>query len=109
METAGENRLCLKAQQEAQEQWDHVAKPLHSLGLLEGEYITANNATVRSTAKAFGISKSTVHKDVTLRLSRQNRGLYQEVRRILQVNKEERHLRGGMATRRKYHPERSAQ
>lgn len=49
------------------------------------------------------------HKDVTLRLARQNRGLYQEVRRILQVNKEERHLRGGMATRRKYHPERSAQ
>ena len=51
----------------------------------------------------------TVQKDVTLRLARQNRGLYQEVRRILQVNKEERHLRGGMATRRKYHPERSAQ
>ena len=51
----------------------------------------------------------TVHKDVTLRLARQNRGLYQEVRRILQVNKEERHLRGGMATRRKSHPERSAQ
>ena len=74
-----------------------------------GEYITANNTTVRSAAKAFGISKSTVHKDVTLRLARQNRGLYQEVRRILQVNKEERHLRGGMATRRKYHPERSAQ
>lgn len=48
------------------------------------------------------------HKDVTLRLAKQNRGLYQEVRRILQVNKEERHLRGGMATRRKYHPEPAA-
>ncbi|WP_367924710.1 sporulation transcriptional regulator SpoIIID [uncultured Ruthenibacterium sp.] len=70
-----------------------------------GEYITTHNATVRAAAKAFGISKSTVHKDVTLRLARQNKGLYQEVRRILQVNKEERHLRGGMATRHKYHPE----
>ena len=67
-----------------------------------GEYITETGATVRSAAKAFGISKSTVHKDITYRLEKQNHTLYDEVQKVLRVNKEERHLRGGEATRRKY-------
>lgn len=67
-----------------------------------GEYIAEHRATVRDTAAAFGISKSTVHKDVTTLLQRQNEGLYREVREILDINKEERHLRGGEATKIKY-------
>ena len=67
-----------------------------------GEYIIENKTTVRDSAKAFGISKSTVHKDLTSRLPRLNPGLYKEVRAVLDVNKEERHLRGGEATRQKY-------
>ena len=70
-----------------------------------GEYIVENKATVRRAAKQFGVSKSTVHKDITTRLERQNRALYREVQRVLRTNKAERHLRGGMATRHKYHPE----
>ncbi len=65
-------------------------------------YIIENNATVRSAAAAFGISKSTVHKDLTERLPGINRGLYAEVRVLLDRNKAERHIRGGLATRRKY-------
>ena len=65
-------------------------------------YILENNATVRKTAKQFGVSKSTVHKDVTERLSEINPGLAGEARKILNVNKEERHIRGGLATREKY-------
>ena len=65
-------------------------------------YIIENNATVRSAAKKFGVSKSTVHKDVTQRLKRINPGLGAEVRRVLEVNKATRHIRGGEATRRKY-------
>ncbi|MBE6595345.1 MAG: stage III sporulation protein D [Ruminococcaceae bacterium] len=67
-----------------------------------GYYITRNKATVRETAAYFGISKSTVHKDVTVELAKQNCGLYSEVNEILQQNKKERHLRGGEATRKKY-------
>lgn len=67
-----------------------------------GEYIVANSATVRAAALAFGISKSTVHKDVTCRLKRQNPALYRQVQLILGRNKAERHLRGGAATRQKY-------
>ena len=70
-----------------------------------GQYVVETGATVRSAAQQFGISKSTVHKDLTQRLKRQNRALYNGVRRVLQQNKEERHLRGGAATRQKYHPE----
>lgn len=70
--------------------------------ILLGEYITAHRATVRQAAAAFGISKSTVHKDVSLRLRRQNAGLWAEVQAILARNKAERHLRGGAATREKY-------
>ena len=67
-----------------------------------GEYIIEKQTTVRDSAKVFGISKSTVHKDLTSRLPRLNPGLYKEVRAVLDINKEERHLRGGEATRRKY-------
>ena len=65
-------------------------------------YIIENNATVRQTAKEFGISKSTVHKDVTDRLMQINPGLAKEARKVLDVNKSERHIRGGLATREKY-------
>jgi putative DeoR family transcriptional regulator (stage III sporulation protein D) len=68
-----------------------------------GEYIIEQKATVRSTAKIFGISKSTVHKDVSERLRKLNPQLYIEVKHILDVNKAQRHIRGGLATRRKYH------
>ena len=66
------------------------------------EYLLANNTTVRAAAKQFGISKSTVHKDLTERLPRINPGLYRQVRTLLDLNKAERHIRGGLATRRKY-------
>ena len=65
-------------------------------------YIIENNATVRQTAKAFGISKSTVHKDVTERLMQINPTLAKEARKVLDVNKQERQIRGGMATKEKY-------
>lgn len=65
-------------------------------------YITEHKSTVRAAAAAFGISKSTVHKDVTRNLQRIDRSLYEETQKVLQQNKEERHLRGGEATRRKY-------
>ena len=67
-----------------------------------GEYVIEHQATVRDTAAAFGISKSTVHKDLTTVLPKLNAGLYREVRAVLDVNKEERHLRGGEATKQKY-------
>jgi len=66
------------------------------------KYIVENNATVRQTAKKFGISKSTVHKDVTERLLQVNPSLAAEARKILDLNKSERHIRGGLATREKY-------
>ncbi len=65
-------------------------------------YMIETGATVRSAAQHFGISKSTVHKDLSFRLPRINPALYQQVRKILDLNKQERHIRGGMATRRKY-------
>ena len=65
-------------------------------------YIIETGATVRAAAQHFGISKSTVHKDVTCRLREYNYPLYLQTRRILDLNKQERHIRGGMATRRKY-------
>ncbi len=66
------------------------------------EYIIENNSTVRSCAAHFGISKSTVHKDMAERLERINPMLFAEVRQILEKNKAERHIRGGIATRIKY-------
>ena len=66
-------------------------------------YLVENKTTVRAVAKKFDISKSTVHKDITGMLPKVNRPLYIEVRKILEQNKQERHLRGGEATKRKYH------
>ena len=65
-------------------------------------YIIENHATIRSAASRFGISKSTVHKDLTQRLKQCNRGLYLQVKQILEINKAERHIRGGLATKKKY-------
>ena len=65
-------------------------------------YIIENRTTVRAAAQKFGISKSTVHKDVTSRLRSANPAMYQRVRKILDLNKSERHIRGGMATKRKF-------
>lgn len=65
-------------------------------------YIIETGATVRSCAKRFGISKSTVHKDLSQRLRQCNKSLYLQVRKILDQNKAERHIRGGLATREKY-------
>lgn len=65
-------------------------------------YIIETGATVRTAAQHFGISKSTVHKDLSQRLPQYNMRLYQQVRQVLDINKSQRHIRGGMATRRKY-------
>ena len=65
-------------------------------------YIIETGATVRNAAKHFGISKSTVHKDLSQRLPQYNKTLYQQVRQVLNLNKAQRHIRGGLATRRKY-------
>ncbi len=67
-----------------------------------GEYIIETGATVRAAAKVFKISKSTVHKDVSERLRYKNPLLFKQVREVLETNKRERHIRGGMATRKKY-------
>lgn len=67
-----------------------------------GTYIVENRATVRQTAARYGISKSTVHKDVTETLRHVNAVLYQEVAKVLEQNKNERHLRGGEATRQRH-------
>ena len=65
-------------------------------------YIIENRTTVRAAAKQFRVSKSTVHKDISQRLPQFNRSLYLRVREILEINKAQRHIRGGIATRRKY-------
>jgi putative DeoR family transcriptional regulator (stage III sporulation protein D) len=66
------------------------------------KYILEKNTTVRQTAKNFGVSKSTIHKDVTERLEEINPSLAEEVKMVLEKNKSERHIRGGMATKLKY-------
>ena len=66
------------------------------------EYVINTGSTVRSTAYYYGVSKSTVHKDLSHKLRYINPGLYEEVKKILELNKSERHLRGGEATRQKY-------
>ena len=71
-----------------------------------GEYLLEYAATVREAARVFGVSKSTVHKDVTERLRHVNNTLYLQVQELLTKNKQERHLRGGEATRKKYTAER---
>ena len=70
--------------------------------VLLATYLVDNNATVRAVASHFGISKSTVHKDITQTLKKINKPLYFKVQKILEINKQERHLRGGEATREKY-------
>jgi len=65
-------------------------------------YVIETGATVRAAARKFGISKSTVHKDLTQRLRKTQPGLYEQVRQVLDRNKQQRHIRGGLATRRKY-------
>ena len=65
-------------------------------------YIIENRTTVRAAAQKFGISKSTVHKDLSERLPAYNRALYLQVKEVLDENKAQRHIRGGLATRRKY-------
>ncbi len=69
------------------------------------EYMLESRTTIRDTAKHFGISKSTVHKDLSERLESANRALYAQIRELLEQNKAERHIRGGLATRRKYRGE----
>ena len=68
----------------------------------EANFIVSSNSTVRETARRFGISKSTVHKDITDRVEKIDPELARSVRKVLEVNKAERHIRGGLATREKY-------
>lgn len=75
---------------------------LQDRAIILGEYILDTGATVRATAKVFKISKSTVHKDVTGRLLHQDPILYEQVKTVLEKNKQERHIRGGLATKEKY-------
>ena len=70
--------------------------------IILGEYISENKSTVRACAKQFGISKSTVHKDVSTKLEKLQPELYKEVKQVLETNKRERHIRGGQATKLKY-------
>ena len=79
-----------------------MKKPLEERACELAVYIIETGATVRSAAKHYHISKSTVHKDISQRLQSYNPALYDQVRQVLDRNKQERHIRGGMATRRKY-------
>ena len=79
-----------------------MSKPLEERACELAVYMIETGATVRSTAKHYHISKSTVHKDISQRLEHYNPVLYEQVRKILDQNKRERHIRGGMATRKKY-------
>lgn len=74
--------------------------------LILASYLVDHRSTVRAVAAHFGISKSTVHKDITQHLRRVNPPLYAQVKEILEINKQERHIRGGEATRLKYRAER---
>ncbi|MBQ1517503.1 MAG: sporulation transcriptional regulator SpoIIID [Clostridia bacterium] len=73
-----------------------------------GKYISETGCTVRKAADIFGVSKSTVHKDITARLKDIDFDLFEQVERVMQKNKAERHIRGGLATKRKYELKRSA-
>ena len=70
--------------------------------IIIAEYIIEHDSTVRGAAKIFGISKSTVHKDITVILGKRNLALAQDVKKVLEKNKNERHIRGGEATKKKY-------
>ncbi|NLA58035.1 MAG: sporulation transcriptional regulator SpoIIID [Firmicutes bacterium] len=77
---------------------DYIRKRVLEIGI----YIINTKATVRQAARVFGVSKSTVHKDMTERLPRVNEELAAQVKKVLEINKAERHIRGGEATRKKY-------
>ena len=77
---------------------DHIGERACQLAV----YMIENRATARAAAKKFGISKSTVHKDLSQRLPQYNQALYEQVKVILDTNKAQRHIRGGLATRKKY-------
>ena len=79
-----------------------MTEPIEDRACKVAVYMIETGATVRAAARHFGISKSTVHKDLTQRLEQCNKPLYGKVRKILDLNKQERHIRGGMATRKKY-------
>ena len=79
-----------------------MKNPVEERAVELGVYIVENRSTVRATAKQFGISKSTVHMDVATRLKELNPQLYHMVREVLEVNKAQRHIRGGIATKEKY-------
>ena len=79
-----------------------MKEELEKRAVMLGEYILEHKATVRSTANKFGVSKSTVHKDVSERLGYINKRLYLDVKKILEINKAQRHIRGGFATKNKY-------
>ena len=80
----------------------HLKNYIEERAVEVAKFIVNSNATVRETAKKFGISKSTVHKDITDRVTKINPNLALDVRKILEINKAERHIRGGMATKMKY-------
>lgn len=79
-----------------------MSKPIEERACALAVYMIETGATVRVVAKRFGISKSTVHKDLQQRLPLHNKALYQQVRQVLERNKAERHIRGGLATKQKY-------
>lgn len=78
--------------------WDYISERV----IKEAEYIVQTKSTVRAAARHFGISKSTVHKDVTERLRGIDKALFNAVRKVLDINLSERHIRGGMATKNKF-------
>ena len=79
-----------------------MTEPIEKRACELAVYIIETGATVRAAARHFGISKSTVHKDITCRLERLHPQLYSQARAVLERNKQERHIRGGLATKRKY-------
>ena len=83
-------------------EWLFVKSDIEERAIELAEYIIENKATVRAAAKKFGVSKSTVHKDLTERLEKIDRPLYLQAKEVLEKNKAERHIRGGIATRIKY-------
>ena len=79
-----------------------MTEPMEKRACALAVYMIETGATERAAAKQFGVSKSTVHKDLSYRLKHYNYALYLQVRHVLDVNKQERHIRGGLATKRKY-------
>jgi putative DeoR family transcriptional regulator (stage III sporulation protein D) len=96
------SKICGAAAPQKHGEVAHVKGNIEERACSVAVYIIENKATVRAAAKKFGISKSTVHKDLSERLQQYNRTLYLGVKDVLEENKAERHLRGGLATRRKY-------